>query len=782
MEVSIPHDAVLEADRRRGSWLTATGYFPGGAWQYSRTLAVPDEWRSRHVILEFEAVYRHASVFVNGELAGRWATGYSAFTVDLDPFLRYGADNVISVRMRAHRDSRWYSGGGLIRPAHVVVSDLVHIPLEGVVVTTPDIDEELAVVQVSTVVRNIDRHTHLRHVETRVFAPDGSEVASDIAPMTVLPHEDAILRQRVLVRLPRMWSPNSPHLYTANVRLVRGDNVGDTAETTFGIRTLQLDPQRGLRLNGTSINLRGACVHHDNGIIGAATIGRADERRVEILKAAGFNALRSAHQPMSRAMLEACDRVGMLVIDELSDMWTQTKNDHDAANDFPAWWQRDLEAMIVKDRNHPSVIAYSIGNEIPEAGTRHGGAWSRRIATEARRQDPTRFITSGVNGALLVMDDASVIDPSVVSDSAREETTEINGLMMSLADRMNALAVSEAVTNLTAEAWASIDIAGMNYLDGRYAQDRELFPNRVIVGSETFPTSIDKLWSLVKQYPHVIGDFTWTGWDYLGEPGLGRPHFAEDTPGQARAPYPWITSWAGDIDITGDRRPASYYREIVFGLRSTPYIAVLRPESRNKTPKHAPWSWTDTTSSWTWPGAEGGAVEVEVYSDADEVELLVNGRSHGLHAAGPSNRFRATFVVDYEPGTIEAVTVRGGERLERTSLYSASQARQLRVVSDRSRLGHGPDELAFVVVEVVDERGIRATDVDVEVTLDLEGVGRLQGFGSGSPCTTESFTNGRHRLFEGRALAVVRPTGPGTVQVTARASGYNDAVIDLEIA
>jgi hypothetical protein len=379
------------------------------------------------------------------------------------------------------------------------------------------------------------------------------------------------------------------------------------------------------------------------------------------------------------------------------------------------------------------------------------------------------------------MDDSVSPDPDVVDDSAREELAEINGFMMGLADKMNALAVSDAVTTLTAEPWASVDIAGMNYLDARYAPDRTRFPNRVIVGSETFPTAIDRLWALVTEHPHVIGDFTWTGWDYLGESGLGRPHYVEDAPAPPLAPYPWITSWAGDIDITGERRPASFYREIVYGRRSHPFISVRRPATRGLTPKHAPWSWSDSIPSWTWPGSEGTGLDVEVYSDADEVELLVNGKPQGRRPAGRSHRYRAEFTVDYEPGTIEAVAVRDGVPQERTTILSASAERTLVAIADRTRLQHHPDELAFVAIEVADEQGTRATDAGFEVTVDVQGPGLLQGFGSGAPTTTGSYTDDRHDLFDGRALAVIRPTGPGRIRVTARSHGYADAVVSLTV-
>jgi hypothetical protein len=772
VRVTLPHDAVLALPRRPDPALTGTAYFPGGAWEYTKRFMVPEEWRNRHVLLEFEAVYRSASVFVNGSLAAHTASGYAEFGVPLDPFLRFGSENEVRVQARAHRDSRWYSGGGIIRPVHLVVADPVHVALDGIVVTTPDVDADFALVQVDTTVDNVGRHTATRAVRTRVIAPDGTECAADTARVTVLPGEPAVVRQRMLVPEPRLWSPASPSLHRAVVTVAAGGVVTDEAETTFGIRVMRVDVARGLRINGEPVKLRGACVHHDNGVIGAATIARAEERRVERLKAAGFNAIRSAHQPMSRAMLDACDRHGVFVMDELSDMWTQTKNDHDVATTFPDSWRRDLESMIRRDRNRPSVFAYSIGNEVPDIATVHGAAWARRLATEARRLDPTRFVTSGVNGALPVMSDAIDHDPDLLGETARAEAREINGLTMGLTEKMNTLATTEAVSVLTAEPYAALDIAGMNYTDARYGPDRSLFPHRVIVGSETMPPRIDELWALVLAHPHVIGDFTWTGWDYLGEVGIGRPRYAErpDDPG-ALAGYPWITAWVGDIDITGRRRPASFYREIVFGRRAEPYIAVRRPGTRGLTPRSSPWAWTDSESSWTWPGAEGSEVEVEVYSDAPEVELFVNGTSAGRQPAGPAHRYRAVFDVRYEPGRLEAVAVRSGRAAERVSLRSANGDRRLVVAPDRTELRAGDTDLSFVDIDVVDEHGTRAADAETELELEIDGPGHLQGFGSAAPHTEESYLDRRHRSFQGHALAVIRPTAPGTITVTVRAGG-----------
>ena len=779
--VALPHDAVLGLGRVDDPAHMASGYFTGGAWEYRTRFTAPEDWRGRHVVLEFEAVYRSAAVFVNGDLAARQPSGTTAIVVDLDRYLRFGAENDIVVEARADRDARWYTGGGITRPVHLAVGPRVHVPLDGIVVTTPEHDSDASLVHVVTTVCNPEPVPAVRRLETSILNPSGQVVGIDSTRVSVPAGGSAEVSQRILVMAPQRWSVETPDLYRVESTLRSDDDDQvDRSEVQFGIRSLQLDAARGLRINGEPVNLRGACVHADNGVIGGATFDRAEERRVETLKSAGFNAIRSAHQPLSRAMLDACDRLGMLVMDELTDMWTMSKSPEDGADVFLDRWQHDLEAMVSKDRNHPSVIIYSIGNEIPEAATRTGAELTRSMTAATRRLDPTRYVTAAVNGALFVMPGHVDIEPELLGGASLDAVEEINARKESLQSWMSALATTEAVTALTEEAYGGPDIAGMNYQDSRYALDHELFPNRVIVGSETFPTHIDRLWALVREHPHVIGDFTWTGWDYLGEPGLGRMHYRDD-PAESGplGAYPFLTSGAGDIDITGERRPASYYREIVFGLRREPYIAVRRPHTRGKTMKSAPWSWTDSISSWTWSDVGTEPLEVEVYSDAAEVELLLDGRSLGRLPTGPEHRYRALFAVEYAPGQLEAAAIRDGVAAERTALQTAGSDRRLTLTAERAELSSDGRDVAFVVVELVDAAGVRASDGDVEVEVRVDGPGVLQGFGSAVMSTTESFADARHTLHDGRALAVIRPTGSGSITVTATAPGLTSASVDI---
>lgn len=754
--VTVPHDAMLAGGRSADAG-SHTGYFRGGAWQYEKAFDVPQDWATQRVTLEFEGVYRDAMVYVNGGFAGQWAGGYSIFHVAVDPYLEYGRPAVVRVEAQAHADSRWYSGAGIHRPVHLLVGGIVHVTPTGPRVATPQIDAELGVAAVSTDIVNEGIHTRTVEVLLEIRDRDGRVVATEHHPATLLAGDRVTVRQRAYVPDPRLWSPDSPVLYTATVGLADGTGKLDEAEATFGFRTVTVDPVRGLRINGSTVSLRGACVHHDNGILGAAAVPRADERRVERLRAAGFNAIRSAHNPMSVAMLDACDRLGVLVVDELCDVWTAAKTADDYSRRFPEWWERDLDAMVAKDVNHPSVIAYSIGNEILEAGMPHGARWGRRIAERARRLDPDRLVTNALNGALTMID---AVPELLAGTSADAEGSGVNSVLGGLEDLMDGLVARPEVGERLAEAASVLDVVGLNYGDVRYLVDREAFPNRVVMGSETFPSRIDRCWRLVTEHPHVIGDFTWTGWDYLGETGLGRPVYPGDDQGLAAA-YPWLTASTGDIDITGVRRPASYYRETVFGRRHTPYLAVQRPDRRGHPVRPRAWTWTDARASWTWDVPVGTPVTVDVYTDAEEVTFVLDGITVRRARVGTDRPFVATADLPYRPGTLDVVAFTGGVVTGRGRLRTAGPPKTLALLVDRQRLRPDPRDLAFVDVLLVDAHGTVHPDSDRMIVVDVDGPATLQGLGTARPSTEESFLARECTTYEGRALVAVRPTGDG---------------------
>lgn len=781
--VTLPHDAMIERHRKKpaegedsGQSDFNIGFYPEGEYEYRKTFFVPAVYRDKRVTIEFEGVYRNAMVYLNGAFAGQHPYGYSNFYIKADRYLKYGEENEIKVIAMNHKDSRWYSGAGIYRNTKLIIGDLVHIALDGVKISTPDITNDRAVVTIGTVIENEGHHTRSVNVHTTIMDKDGNIVASDTIPVTSFAGERTAFRQRLNVRSPQLWSVEQPHLYTCRTRIEEENKLVDEETNTFGIRSLTLDPDRGLCINGEVVKLRGACIHHDNGVIGAVTIDRAEERRVEILKQAGFNSLRSAHNPISKALLDACDRLGMLVMDESFDMWTSTKVENDYALHFPVWWEHDIQAMVDKNYNHPCVIMYSIGNEIPEAGKPIASVWGHKLAEKIRSIDNTRFITNSVNFIISVIEEQI----KLMSENQAANHAGINTMMNNIGQAMAAINTSELATHRTSESFGYVDIAGYNYAEARYLADRERFPNRVIVGSETFPAMIDINWKLVKENSHVIGDFTWTGWDYLGEVGIGRIKYDLNESDGFMGAYPWLTAWCGDMDIIGNRRPVSYYREIVFGLRKDPYIAVQRPEYYGIQPILTKWSWSDVVSSWSWNGFEGKPIRVEVYADADEVELFVNGKAAGKAAVGEEHRFKAEFDLNYEPGEIVAVAYTGGQPTGQMTLYSATGDVQLNVEADRKEIVASDRDLSFVTISLVDIQGNLYNSADRKVKVQIEGPGALQGFGSADPKSTENFFDTERTTFDGKVLAVVRPRDAGIITVTVAAEGCEPRVIQIK--
>lgn len=774
--VTLPHDAMISRERDENALSGGKkAYFPDGTYEYVKKFTVPNEYKGKRVTFEFEGVYANAMVYINGDFACQHPFGYSNFYIKADRFLKYGEDNEIKVIAKSNDDSRWYTGTGIYRNTKMMVANLVHISVDGIQISTPEISNSRAIVAVATIIENESVNSQATRIVTEIRDADDHIVAMDSSPLTAFAGESATMRQRLLVKHPQLWNVATPYLYTCKSILMNGEQILDEAVHHFGIRSLSLDAEQGLCMNGEVVKLRGACIHHDNGVIGAATIDRAEERRIEILKEAGFNAIRSAHQPMSKAMLHACDRMGMLVMDESFDVWTNNKSDYDYALHFPAWWETDIEAMVHKDFNHPSVIMYSIGNEIPETGSANGAAWGRKLTEKIRSLDNTRYVLNSINGFVSVMD-------QVVKMMRSQASGDVNTAMANAGDMIKHVQSLPLVTEATAESFAAVDIAGYNYADNRYVTDKDILPNRIICGSETFPKDIANNWKLVKENGHVIGDFTWTGWDYLGESGIGRVEYGESSQGHgASGAYPWLTAHCGDIDIIGHRLPMSYYREIVFGLRKVPYIAVQRPEHYGEQPRMMPWSWSDVISSWSWDGYEGKSVKVEVYSDATEVELLINGKSIGKAAAGEDNAFKAEFDTCYTHGEIVAVAYTDGVESGRTSLMSASNEVNIKLDIDRTQIRADDNDLAFITISLVDHQGIVKNLADRQVTVKVNGAGILQGFGSGNPKNEQSFVGQTHCTYDGRALAVIRPTEAGIIEVIVEADACIIQTAEIEV-
>ncbi|MDQ0691298.1 glycoside hydrolase family 2 TIM barrel-domain containing protein [Arthrobacter sp. W4I7] len=773
--VDLPHDALIGAERSPSA-LGSNAYFAGGAFQYRKTFSVPESSQNRRFSIFFEGVYRDAMIYVNGAFAGQRPYGYSGFEIDLTPHLVLDAENEIVVEARSHEDSRWYTGAGIYRDVWLLTGDEVHIAADGPTVRTVDQEATLAVLEVVVPLETTSPRLATSRIEVEIADATGRVIDSASAVVTTEPGQTVVARQRLFVEDPELWSAESPNLYSVTTRLLEGERIIESHTVRTGIRTVRVDHRSGLRVNGVTVKLRGACIHADNGILGAATFADAEERRIRILKKAGFNAIRSSHNPLSVPMIQACDRLGMYVIDEAFDMWASTKTSSDYALRFAEWWERDIEAMVAKDLNHASVIGYSIGNEIPEVGSPAGAATNRRLAEKVRALDGDRFVTNGVNSLLAVMFDLkSATGGAGGAGGFAEQAGGINTMMAAPGGVMNAIAASPLATEKTEESLGALDVAGMNYGDSRYELDRELFPRRVIVGSETFPGRIDETWPLVMALDTVIGDFTWTGWDYLGEVGLGRSIAAGDQSVQSglTAPYPWIAAWSGDIDLLGTRRPLSFYREMIFGLRADPYIAVLRPGRHAGETLTSPWAWSDSVSSWAWDVPVGTPLDIEIYSPAGEVEIVLNGRSLGRVVSSPDNRFRPGFTVPFEPGELVAIsTIDGTTRSH--SLRSAHSETGVVPTIERGR------QLVFVELRLADAEGTTSIGIDRELTIEVEGEARLLAFGSADPAPAGGYAGRTTMTFDGRALAILR-ADPTTTIIRVTDGGAEGAVTEFTI-
>lgn len=774
-DITLPHDAMIEKSANPDSLNGGnTGFRDGDVYTYVKMLQAPEEYKEKTVTLKFEGVYMNAFVYVNGQLAAKSPFGYTTFYAPLNDFLKYGEDNEIRVQVRAGAmtNSRWYSGAGIYRDVYFLESGLTHIVPEGVQVKTENADDAYATLRVATELENKTAVPQDLVIETVIKDNEENVVAKECTFATIFAGENRTLKQRIIVENPKLWSAENPKLYIFETKVYENTEAKellDEAADTFGIRTLAVDAKRGFRVNGKSVNLRGGCIHHDSGLLGAATYEDAQYRQILKMKEAGFNAIRMSHHPMAPAMLRACDEIGMYVMDETFDMWNRLKSNYDYGLYFQEWWEKDVTAMVRKDYNHPSVVLYSVGNEIPEIGTDKGAQTCQEISDKIRSLDDTRYTLASINGVFAAGDAVDQIVADVAANLSAEGKIDgnVNDFMSLMDEHMDEIVVHKTISERLEKACAGVDIAGYNYMTARYEQDGKAYPNRVIVGSETYPPEIARNWELVERLPHVIGDFTWTGWDYIGEAGVGIPAYKWGEGGFG-AGFPAQLAYPGDFDITGFRRPASYYREAVFGLSKKPYIAVQNPTHYGEFLIKTPWVISDATASWNWDGMEGKPAIVEVYAQGDEVELLLNGTSLGKKAAGKEAGFRTLFETTYEPGTLVAVSYENGQEIGRSELATAGRERTLCVEKEEYvGLKNAKQELVYVQVEMRDQNGVLAADDNQKITLSVDGEVEVLGFGSGNPKPNYNFNEGVTELFGGRAQIIIKkPEEDVTLTVT----------------
>lgn len=790
--VNLPHDAMIFEERTPDTKNGAqTGFYPGGEYVYIKEIDAPVEWKEKEIILEFEGINQTAQVYVNGALAAQSRYGYSNFYIHMNKWLKFGETNKIKVYADNSKEpnSRWYTGSGIYRDVKLMVGERIHIIEDGVKITTRSANENSAIVEIESKVRSISRERETI-LQTVIISKDGKPVAEDKQTVVMFPDTEEVARHSICIQTPFLWDCEHPDLYECTVTLQCKDEVLDEVSEHFGIRTLTVDVINGLYINGKEVKLRGACIHHDNGILGATTLQGAEDRRCRQLKEAGFNSVRSSHHPMSKAMLNACDKYGVMVMDELSDMWTVRKNPYDFALDFELCWEEVVAKMVAKDYNHPSVILYSAGNEISEAGSENGSKMNRHICNKFHELDATRFTTNGLNGLMAAGYRLKDIMTDVMQEFVKPETAEggnqdgSNGFnsFMSLmeGEKGDYFAKHPLLTEALEGCSSSCDIIGLNYLTGRHLLEKELHPNKTVVGTETYPADIVRLWRIVKQNPHMLGDFTWAGYDYLGEAGCGIFHY--DGKANFTSIYPERTAYIGDLDLIGYRRPISYLREIVFGLRKTPYIAVERLNRYGMKCSKTPWMYNDNIASWTWAGYEGKPAIVDVYSDAQEVELFLNGKTLGKKVAGEENDFTATYEIAYEPGELVAVNYRDNKESEHFKLSTAEQEVRLNVEADKTTLNANGEDVAFITIKLEDAKGNVNLNVSKEINISVEGVGTLAAFGNADPQSIGSYQDVTWNTYDGYALAVIRAgSETGKIKVILQADGCEEEQIEINV-
>lgn len=753
--LSLPHDAMIEKKRNPKSINSGnTGFYDGAVYNYAKEFTPAEDMKDKTFILHFDGVYMNTFVYVNAQLAGKWNYGYTGFDVKLNDFLNFGQKNEIRVIVRnsGMANSRWYSGGGIYRDVYLFSAGDVYLRPDGCRIHTESIDDGVGLIKVRTsIISRKSVRSDLTLVR-RVKDAEGKVIVEEATPVTVYEREERELSTRFAIENANLWSDESPYLYQLETALYEGEKKIDEDSISFGIRTLSVDAVRGLRVNGKTTKLRGACIHHDSGLVGASTYYDFHYRQIKKLKEAGFNAIRMAHHPAAPVLLQACDELGMYVMDECFDMWSRCKTPNDYGLSFDKCWEQDVEAMVRNDYCHPSVIMYSVGNEIPEIGTPRGVQIAMQISEKIRSLDETRITLSSINGIFAVGTDLGDILGDILEPEEKKRMTlpdgNVNDFMATMSHTADVLRHPTVTQRLDAAA-AATDILGYNYMTDRYELDMKERPSRVIVGSETYRSAIARNWKYVKENPAIAGDFVWTGWDYLGETGIGIPSYTHAGDGFG-TPYPCIMAYTGDIDITGFRKPASYYADIVFGSRKQPYVCVQDPVHYEDPVNKTPWCFTDALENWTYDGMEGKPVHVEVYSAGDEVELTINGNSVGRKPAGESVDYIARFDVDYQPGTIKAISYENGKEIGCFEIKTAGQTSLVSSVEEGIT-----GKVFFINVESRDSEGNLKYEQGTRVTAKVE-VGQARLFmGSGNHSPIEGYTHGEAKLYNGRAQVVI---------------------------
>jgi beta-galactosidase len=746
--VNLPHDWSIEDlpeltspfDRDAISQVNG-GFTTGGTGWYRKKLFFGEDMKDKYFNVLFEGVYMNADCWLNGHFLGNHPYGYTSFALDITPYIRFGEVNVLAVKVRNEgENSRWYSGSGIYRHVWLIANEPAHVPLWGTVITTSEVNSASAKINLKTEIFNQGKAAAMVKVVALLVDPKGNEVGKTETLKTVNAgdHEGFSLDFELIG--PHRWSTDDPALYTASVDVYTDGRQTDSERTVFGIRSISFDPELGFTLNEASLKLKGGCIHHDNGPLGSKSFDRAEERKVELLKASGYNAIRCSHNPPSPAFLDACDRIGMLVIDEAFDMWKDEKNPNDYHLYFTDWWQKDIESMVKRDRNHPSVIMWSIGNEIPNRQKPEVIGLAGTLAGFIRNMDPTRPVTSAVN------------------DLKPEQDPYFTAL----------------------------DVSGYNYAAGGdhgkkniYELDHDRVPRRIMAGTESYPLEAFQSWMDVLDHSWVIGDFVWTAFDYIGEASIGWRGYW-----QQQDFFPWNLAYCGDLDICGWKRPQSFYRDVLWKQDQLSVFVTPPTPSFARNPVRQSWStwhWYDDVADWNWSGSEGMPLEVKVYSSCEKTELFLNGKSLGTKEVNRGTKFTASWQVPYQPGTLKAVGYKGKKIVVTKDLVTAGEPAGIKLTADRTEIKADGQDLCYITVELTDDKGIRNSKAENLVSFTVTGPAEIIGVGNANPVSLESYTLPRRKGWQGRCLVILRAgRESGMIRLKASSQGLLGAEVEIK--
>ncbi len=759
MPVDLPHDAML-LEKRDGGFRNGvnSGYFPGGKYTYEKAFELDAAMIGKSVALHFEGVYQNCKVYANGRLAGFHRYGYTAFEVDISDFVQSGGNTIrVEVDNSLEPNCRWYSGSGIYRPVQLLIREKNHIT-----------QVHLETVDIQPAKIRVDVQTTQDSDATVDIFEGKKRVASGKPGILEVPEA-------------KLWSAETPFLYTVLVKTNTDERV-----IPFGIRKLEWNAERGLTVNGQRVLLRGGCIHHDHGVLGACEFYDAEERRIRILKENGFNAVRIAHNPASQITLDICDQLGMYVMNETFDGWYIPKTYHDYARWFAEDWKRDLAAMVESARNHPSVILYSHGNEVSETATKRGAQVCRELTDFIYGLDPTRPVTAGINVLLNVYANMGLgvyrdkgdykAEPLPRKGGYKEKKTGsafFNAMAQKLGPLMFFMSKGAKGDKACLGAAGALDVLGLNYASSRYDEDVKKYPNRLMVGSETMAADLPYNWERVKKYPQLLGDFVWSAWDYLGEACIGdwTYHSYKGLP---------LLAGQGMIDITGKPLASMYFMQIVWGLRKKPFIGVRPVNHAKEAPSIGAWQFTNAIDSWSWAGYEDTRATVEVYADAASVRLLLNGKEMGTK---PVKKYKAIFKLPYRPGTLTAEALdEQGKVISSHSLTTAGAETVLTVRPEKSVLRANGQELCYLPIEFTDRVGNLKPYIEQRVEITVDGAVTLAGFGSALCKTDEVFDKPYHDSYRGRCLAVLRAgNAPGNANITVKSSDMEPVTIEVEV-